>query len=214
MGFTPEARMKAAETRRMNAEARRAEKISAQGFGESKIFCDPNAPDPYEMIRNCHIEGKRIGDHYTDHQIAALRWEWTDEGYAARNEGKSATRASVISDPLAKALEQRRDDVKERGMETWQATNPMQEVLDANQRPGFRRRFLSDQTVKNRGMRGWKPVIENGDPVKLGTMTLAEMPESHAAQRNKHYQGMGNDRLKAVTESYVQSGGTTAVSDQ
>lgn len=215
MAFTQAAREAGALARQQNKEARAAEKLMSTGVGPSKIFCDPNAVDTNAEIRSCHIEGRLISENYTEDQIAILQWAWTDEGIASRNAGKQEARASVISDPLAKAIEKRKDDVLDRGMETWEASNPMQEVLAANERPGFRRRFLSDQTVKNRGLRGWQPVVgAGGDPVKLGTMTLAEMPEGKANQRNAHYRDIGRERLKEVNDHYMETGGKAAVSDQ
>ena len=73
---------------------------------------------------------------------------------------------------------------------------------------------LSDHTVKNKGTRGWKPVIVDGEPVKLGNMVLAEMPEGKARARNAHYAALGNERLKQNTERFMETGGGTAVSDQ
>ena len=157
--------------------------------------------------------GKLVGD-LPENVIALLSFDHTDEGIAARNAGKSDTRVSV-GDPLHKQLQHKKDDVLDRGMEAWEASDPMKELLDKYKRPGFRNRFLGDLTVKNRGMRGWKPVIgENGDPVKLGNLFMSEMPEEKAKQRNKHYQELGNRRLEQVQKEYVESGGQTAVADQ
>lgn len=196
--------------------ARRAETISSNGVGESRIFVAPEGtfPNPNDELRECHINGKRVGDIFTDEQIVNLTWHHTDEGIAARNAGKSDLRVEVGAGPLEKSIQRKKDDVLDRGMETWEASDPMKEVLDANPHPGFRRRFLSDGTVKNKGTRGWQPVIKDGEPVKLGGMTLAEMPEGKAVARNAHFREQGNRRLDQVQQQYVQSGGSTAVSDQ
>ncbi len=210
--MTTEHKDKLATGRRMAAERRASEKITSTGFGESKIFCDPNAVDANAQLRDCHIGGKRIGDIFSEEHILQLTWHHTDEGIAARNEGKSDIRVEV-GNPLDKQRQRKKDDVLERGMETWEATDPMREQVAAHVRPGFRSRYLSDNTVKNKGTRGWQPVIVDGDPVKLGNMTLAEMPESKAVARNKHYQEIGNQRLKQNKEQYMESGGVSAVSD-
>lgn len=195
-------------------QARERKTQSAGGIGESRIFADPNAIDANAQLRECHIDGKLIRDYYTEDQISVLRWAWTDEGIAAANVGKLVGSGATVSDPIQKQLQRKKDDVLSRGMETYEASDPMREVIDEHGRPGFRNRFLSDSTVKKRGMRGWQPVVKDGEPVKLGGMVLAEMPVEKAVQRNKHYRDLGNDRLKQVTESYKEAVGGAAVSDQ
>jgi len=216
MAWTEESRDKAAVTRQQNKEARAVEKIAeAGGVGESRVFRNPDALDPYERLRQCHMGGKLISEHFTDDQIALFSYHITDEGIAERNAGKSDLRASVTKDPLAKAMEQRTDDVKVRGMETWEAKDPMKELVDQHIQPGMKARFLSDSVVSKKGMRGFEPVRdEEGKLVKLGGMTLAQMPIEKAAARNRHFQELGNQRLAQVQQEYVKSGGQTAVSDQ
>lgn len=213
MAFSQAAREAAAITRQQNKEARAAEKLMSTGVGPSKVFCDPAAPDPNAELRQCHIEGRLIADHYTEDQIAILQWAWTDEGIAARNAGKSDARVQVLSDPLANSLQKRKDDVKERGMESWEAENAMQQQIDRYGKPGFRTRYLSDATVKTKGLRRWDPVIVDGEPVKLGTLTMAQMPEDLASARNKKFRDDQSKRLDDVKRQYLESGQGTAVSD-
>jgi hypothetical protein len=216
MAFTNEMRMKAAETRRQNAEARREEKAPmSTGIGESRVFRDPNASEENELLA-CHINGKLIRDlGFTPLQLSAISWHITDEGIAANNEGKQEVRASVIRDPLQKSLEKRKDDVLDRGMETWEAENPMREQIEQYGKPGFRTRYLSDATVQKRGRRKWEPVInEKGDPVRLGGMVMAQMPEGRADARNKAVRAAGNERLKQVQEKYMEGAEGSAVADQ
>lgn len=217
MSWTPEMRDKAATTRQQNKEAKA---LRSTGVGESRNFGDPDAPDPYAKLRECHIGGKRVGDSFDETQLSMLQYRWTDEGIAEENERVSAKNGGAVasgvsvSDPLQKQLQRKRDDVLSRGMETFEASDPMREVIGAHGRPGFNNRFLSDETVKKRGLRGWQPVIKDGEPVKLGGMTLGEMPAEKAKQRNEHYRELGNQRLRQVTENYKEAAGSAATSDQ
>jgi hypothetical protein len=216
MAWTSESRDKAATTRRQNAEVRAAEKApTSTGIGESRVFCDPDAPQQDDRLLNCHINGKLIRDlGFTPLQLSAISWHITDEGIEANNEGKSEVRASVTRDPLSKSMEKRKDDVLDRGMETWEAENAMQQILDANPRPGFRRRFLADAVVNKRGLRGWQPVIKDGQPVTLGGLKMAEMPIEKAEARNRAVRAAGNERLKQVQERYMEGAEGSAVADQ
>lgn len=210
MAWTTESRDKAAVTRQQNKEAR--EKISAQGVGESRTFAAPEGTFEESPILNMHVGGVLVRDMPISAQGRILHQQ-TDEGIAAANEGKSDIRVSV-GDPLKKQLARKKDEVLNVGMETWEASDPMKEVIAQHGRPGFRNRFLSDATVKNKGLRGWQPVIVDGEPVKLGGMTLGEMPEGKARARNAHYSELGNQRLKQVTEKYMETGRGTALSEQ
>jgi hypothetical protein len=186
----------------------RAEKaLMSTGIGESKVFRDPNAPEEDNPLLDCHINGQKIRDlGFTPLQLSAMSWHITDEGIAANNEGKQEVRASVTRDPLQKSMDKRRDDVLERGMETWEAEDAMRDQVKEHVRPGFKARYLSDATVQKRGMRGWKPVIEDGQPVKLGNMTLAEMPIEKAEARNRKFREDSNARLADVKRQYLESG--------
>ncbi len=216
MAWTPEMRDKAAQTRQRNKEARAAEKISAQGYGESRVFRDPDAPDPYEKVRNCHVGGKLVGEVFNESQIALLSYEQTDEGIAQRNAGKSEHRVSVVSDGFDSAIRQRRDDVKDRDMDSWEARDPLKEVCDRYVEPGMRGKFLSAQKIKENSGTGDYEVVKdaNGDPVRVRGLVLGQMPEQRAEARNRHYRERGNHLLKQMNEQYKQEGGATAVTDQ
>ena len=218
--FTQEQRDKAAQTRRINAEKRRAEKISAQGVGESKLFGGNYAVDENPVL-NLHVGGVFVRDLPIESQGRIL-YQQTDEAIAERNEKarySDSTPASGIKigdEPFDKALKQRRDDLGEREMEPYEARDPLKEVADANARPGFRPKFLSPRRVKENGGTGDYEVVKDakGDPVSVKGMILGQMPEARAAARNRFYQRKSNDLLKQITERYKQEGGPTAVADQ
>ena len=195
---------------------------SAGGFGESRIFCAPEEerlPNAVDKLLECHIEGRLIRDLHLDPQVlAALNYFATDEGVAERNSRPNVREPSGVelgADPFDKALQQKRDDVRERGQTTWQARDPLQEVANAHAQPGMRARFLSAKKLQDGAHPDYAIVKhENGDPVKLRGMILAHIPEDVARARNQHYQKRGNELLKQLDSDYRREGGRTALSDQ
>lgn len=216
--MTTEQKDKMAVGRQRAAEARRANQEAA-GIPDSRPFGGTEAENP---LLSLHVGGVLVADMVANLSpataamvLTALSYQATDEGIAERNDGKQERRATVGDGPFEKSLQKRKDDVLERGMDTFDATNPMQEVLDANQRPGFRRKFLADEVVKRKGLRGWQPVVgKNGEPVTLGTLKLAEMPEAKAVNRNKHFKELADVRLEQVQKEYVKEAGALAKTDQ
>jgi hypothetical protein len=197
------------------AEARRIEKAQRQDFAgipESVRFGGSPEAEKNPVL-DCHVGGMLVRNMPLENQSRIL-YQQTDEGIAEANAGKSDRRVEVLAGPFEKSIQHKKDDILERGMETWEAADPMREVTDQHSRPGFRNRFLSDKAVKDRGMRGWQPVRgENGDPVKLGGMTLAEMPESKARARAAHFKDANDRRMQQIEADYLEGGGKTAVSD-
>jgi hypothetical protein len=120
------------------------------------------------------------------------------------------------ADSFSKALEQKRDDVRDRDYDSYQARDPLREVADAHAVPGMRPKFLSAKGVKDRGGIGDHVIVkhENGDPVMVRGMVLGHMPEAKALSRNKHYRDRGNQMLKQISADFKKEGGATAVSDQ
>src|SRR5258708_18807057 len=170
---------------------------TAQGFGESQMFADPKS-NQTSYLEALHINGKLIGENFAREQIALLRYEWTDEGIAERNEGKVESAARVTADGFEKACEARADHLSNESMEPWEAPDPMKELADAYVGKGMRPRFLSPVVVEKRarGLRGWEPVRDqNGNLVKLANMVLAQMPEEKARKRQRYYQEMGASQL-------------------
>jgi hypothetical protein len=190
---------------------------SAGGIGESKMFNAPDAePDP---ILACHINGVLISELGLEpHILAVLNRQLTDEGIEEKNARPEVRESSGITlgaDPFTKSLEQKRDDVIERDMFSYDARDPFREVADKHAVPGMRPKFMSAQKIKDGGNRDYEVVKgENGDPVKVKGMVLGHIPEERAQARNRHFQKKGNQFLEAIGEKYKQEGGATAVSDQ
>jgi hypothetical protein len=192
------------------------------GIGESKIFCAPNPEKDaaLERMLACHINGVPIRELKLEPQVlAALDYWGTDEGIEEKNARPNVRPASGVElgrEPFDKALEQRKDDVRDRGMETYEARDPLKEVADRYVGKGMKPKFLSPARIKDAGGVGDYQVVkdENGDPVRVKGMVLAEMPKAKAEARNRHFRERGNQMLKQIGEEYKNSGGKSAVSDQ
>jgi len=217
VAFKTEARERGAVTQRQNREARLAEKTERQnaaGIPDSKPF-GGSAEALDNPVLDCHVAGVLVRDLPIEVQTKIL-WQQTDEGIGARNEGKSGAHVSVTVEPWQKALDQRRDDVKHRDMDSYEARDPLKEVADAHAKPGMRPKFLSARKVKENGGTGDYEVVKDdkGDPVTVRGMVLGQMPEERAKARNRHFQQRGNRILQEMTERFKTEGGKTAVVDQ
>lgn len=175
-------------------------KPQTSGIGDSKLFIAPETAQASSYLENLHIDGKRIGDHFTEQQISMLRFEFTDEGIAERNAGKVDCAARVTSDDFDKALEHRGDKL-EAGMEPWQAPDPLRELAAEHVPPGMKPKFLSKRVMDTVGKRGYQIVVgENGDPVHCGNMVLGMIPEHKARQRKAHFEQESRDAIRESQE--------------
>jgi hypothetical protein len=157
------------------------------------------------------LEGTHVGGTAIEDIDPAMRqrlfFQQTDEGVEEANAGKVESSARVTKDPLAKALEQKRD-FGMHGNEPWLAPDPMRALAEGNVPAGMRPRFLSETRLNKEGnfSRGFEVVLRNGEPVKLGTLVLAIMPEELAEKRNRHYQDKANAALAEVNSTTKQKG--------
>ena len=173
------------------------------GVGESPIFRDPNAPDPYEILRGCHVNGKPISE-LPEEVVAVLTFQHTDESIAQRNEGKVENAARVTQSELSKSI-QERADFRESSPEPWEARDVMKEITDKYVAPGFKGKFLSPRKISRQGTRGHEVVRdERGDPVKLGEMILGQMPIEKVQRRNRAYQQKSQARLNQMKEEFQE----------
>lgn len=212
-GFTPEMREKSILTRRQAAEERRARQEAA-GIPESPRFGgDPEAEK--NPVLDCHVGGVLVRDMPIEAQTRIL-YQQTDEGIAEYNAGKSEHRVSVVSEDFDKSLKQRKDDVLDRGMDNWEARDPLKEVYDKHISKGMRGKFLSQRRVKENGGTGDYEVVKNtaGDPVMVRGMVLGQMPAERAEARNRHYRNRSNRLISEMTDRYKREGGKTAVADE
>ena len=154
---------------------------SAGGIGESKNFGAPEGErlqGGVDRILACHINKVLIADMNLDPAVlSALDWFATDEGEAEKRANPDARPASGIemgADEFSKALEQRKDDVKQRDVPLFEARDPLKEVADRYAKPGMKAKFLSRTRIKDEGGTGMHEVVvkENGDPVMVVTILL------------------------------------------
>ena len=211
----------------------RPRKIMSTGVGESRVFADPNPEPPLVDLADCHITGadgvvRRVGDFMTDDQIALLHYRMTDEGFEEYNRGKEPRQlAREVSGPVDKAIRHRRDD-RLTDMQPWEASDPMRELVEQHIEPGMRPKFLSEAVIKKHGgtTRGFEVVKdEHGDPVRLGTLILGQMPEEKAEARNHFfrqkdaaavqqiYEGGNSDLLKREERISGRSSGSAVEED-
>jgi len=168
-------------------------------------------------IEDCHVNGKRIGDAFSPEQWQQFNFRNTDEGLAeaaGRKAGRTdatAPAVETVRDAFSGACSQRRDDLQS-GMEPWEATDPLKELADQHVGKGMSPKFLSENRIARDGLRGFRLVKdENGNPVKVRGLVLAEMPVEKVAQRNAFYRGKGNAAVAQIRDQYRREGGDTAV---
>jgi hypothetical protein len=223
MAWTEEQRDRAAVTRQQNKEARlreKQERMEAAGIPDSRRFGGAPGENP---LMDYHVGGvkvremvERMSEVDAALWISRLTYHQTDEGIAERNEGKSELRVEVGAGPWEKSLEHRRDDVKQRDMDSWEARDPLKEVKDRHAEPGMAYKFLSPRKIQENGGTGSYEVVKDasGEAVKVRGMVLGKMPQERAKARNRHYQDRSNRLITEMTEQYKREGGRTAVSDQ
>lgn len=191
---------------------------SAGGIGESKIFCAPEGERPTDtaadQMLKCHIKGQLISTLELNNDILmALPYSATDEGIAEAAARAAASPkpsgATIGKENFEKALDQRRDDVKNRDMPMYEARDPLKEVADKFAVPGMKAKFLSQARIKDAGGTGAYEVVrkENGDPVTVKGMVLGHAPEEMVKARNKHFQQRGNQLLEQITEAHKHENG-------
>ena len=202
----------------MKSDERR-QKQEAAGIPDSKPFIDPATAHEPSRIETCHINGVLIADLHLDPQVlAALDYWASDEGIAEREAHPMARPSSGVElgkDPFAKALDQKRDDVKRRGMPARVARDPFKEVADRFAKPGMEPKFMSAKAVQD-GYNQDHVVVKhpNGDPVKVRGMVLGHIPTDVRAEILAENQARGNQFLRQMTEEYQKTGGETAVVDK
>jgi hypothetical protein len=195
------------------AKARFADHAEEAGIPESPVLRDPREPEP-DPILDCHVGGMLVRDLPLENQ-AKILYQQTDEGIAEYNAGKEPRRVEIVRDELSKSLDERRDAVKDFGMNLGDAPNSFREAMDKHIKPGMKGRFLAPRVVDRRGMRGWERVLdEEGKEVKVGEMFLCQMSAEAAKDRNKKVREYGRKLLGQVTDKYLAEGGKTALIDK
>jgi len=84
-------------------------------------------------------------------------------------------------------------------------SNPMRVAVERYSKPGMAVKFLSDRCMDVLGMRGYVIVKdERGDPVRIGTLYMGEIPQDWADRRRQHFADLSIDAVKEQEESYYE----------
>lgn len=97
---------------------------------------------------------------------------------------------------------------------------PMEEAVMKYGSPGMAPKFLSERCIGVLGMRGYVIVKdEKGDPVKVGTLIMGEIPIRMAEARRRHYAEQSNQDVRDAADQFedtaaraIRDGGKSGVS--
>ena len=80
---------------------------------------------------------------------------------------------------------------------------PMEEAVMRYGSPGMAPKFLSERCIGVLGLRGYVVVKdERGDPVKVGTLIMGEIPIRMAERRREHYARQSEDAIAEAGEQF------------
>lgn len=80
---------------------------------------------------------------------------------------------------------------------------PLEEAVARYGTPGMAPKFLSELVIKVNGMRGYRIVKdENGDPVRVGTLIMGEIPERMAERRRQRAADESREKIQEAEESF------------
>jgi len=165
------------------------------GIGDSKPHVAP--PGSFDENPTRHAGGRPVGTGALDYLLASAH---SDE-QQAENDLKPKARTTMVRDAFEKQTYDKYADERVNTYKPWMTSNPMQAMADQHTPTGHVPRFLGERKTQIDGLRGWQPVIgSNGDPVKLGSMTLASMPREEADERNKFFRDMDADKIRGMRD--------------
>jgi hypothetical protein len=80
---------------------------------------------------------------------------------------------------------------------------PMEEAVKMYGTPGMRPKFLSERCIGVLGMRGYQ-IVKNkqGDPVKVGTLLMGEIPVRVAEARQRHFAQESENAVAEAEEAF------------
>jgi hypothetical protein len=85
-------------------------------------------------------------------------------------------------------------------------SRPLEEAVERYGSPGMAPKFLSERCIAVLGLRGYKIVMdERGDPVKVGTLIMGEIPAAMAERRRRHWAEQSNQLLESMEDDYTTS---------
>jgi hypothetical protein len=80
---------------------------------------------------------------------------------------------------------------------------PMEEAVQMYGTPGMRAKFLSERCIGVLGMRGYQIVKDKkGDPVKVGTLIMGEIPIRMAEARQRHFAQESENAVAEAEEAF------------
>jgi hypothetical protein len=192
---------------------KRALSMRVKGVDDSPLPDSKNFGDPESTrglltgLEGLHVNGEPIeewAEHMPEEIVRRMSYPLTDEGQdeQARIASDRSMRGNLgrpMTDAEDRKLKQYQAD-RRGGMEPWEASHPLNDVAARHVGPGMRPKFLSDKRVTKEGghTRGFEVVKHNGDPVRVGGLVLAQMPEEMAQRRNTHFAAKSKDLVKQV----------------
>jgi hypothetical protein len=85
-------------------------------------------------------------------------------------------------------------------------TNPMREAVAKYGSPGMSNKFLSERCMAVLGKRGYEIVKdERGDPVKIGTLIMGEIPRDWAERRLRHFAEESSSLIAEQEDAYYEA---------
>jgi hypothetical protein len=85
-------------------------------------------------------------------------------------------------------------------------SRPLEEAVERYGSPGMAPKFLSERCIAVLGLRGYRIVTdERGDPVKVGTLLMGEIPIAMAERRRRHWAEQSNELMESMEDDYRQS---------
>jgi hypothetical protein len=153
-------------------------------------------------------------ERYADATAEALR---TKGANAVPDPLMRRTLAASIAkfgiDAVAKAFHERIMRIPQRTVEVESdredpmlLSRPLEEAVERYGTPGMAPKFLSERCIQRFGMRGYQVVKdEKGDPVKVGTLIMGEIPEKMAERRRRFYAEQSNEALNQIEDGYRAS---------
>ena len=83
---------------------------------------------------------------------------------------------------------------------------PLEEAVERYGTAGMAPKFLSERCIQRFGLRGYVIVKdEKGDPVKVGTLVMGEIPKALAERRQRFYVEKSNEALATIEEGFHDS---------
>lgn len=81
----------------------------------------------------------------------------------------------------------------------------MSEILRRYSRPGMAYKFLSEFLIKTKTTRGYQVVMDNGEPVRCGTLVLGEISEAIVRRRRDHNLRRATESIDGLADQFTDT---------